>query len=201
MTQINTSMETNVAFKDPVLDSQKVFRHLLDAMARPGKVHHMGDIARPPGPLMPAAAAVCLTLLDLDTPLWLDFGSARPQVTDYLRFATGCPLAGEPDKAAFALILDPAAMPRLSSFNQGSAEYPDRSVTLIIQVDELGGQAGKTLKGPGIKETARLHASGLPPEFWKQLRDNRELFPLGVDLILASRHEVACLPRTIRVEG
>jgi alpha-D-ribose 1-methylphosphonate 5-triphosphate synthase subunit PhnH len=42
---------------------------------------------------------------------------------------------------------------------------------------------------------------GLPPEFWKQLRDNRELFPLGVDLILASRHEVACLPRTIRVEG
>jgi alpha-D-ribose 1-methylphosphonate 5-triphosphate synthase subunit PhnH len=147
-------------FRDPVLDSQDTFRHLLDAMARPGKIHQLTNLPQTPAPLYPAAAAACLTLLDLDTPLWVDEAAGAPQVVEFLRFEIGCHLANEPGRAAFALIAEPEKMPRLARFAQGTAEYPDRSVTLIIQVDELGGQAGKTLKGPGIKETARLHASG-----------------------------------------
>jgi alpha-D-ribose 1-methylphosphonate 5-triphosphate synthase subunit PhnH len=201
MTPNDPLLNTPPGFVDPVLDSQRTFRFILDAMARPGKVNQLGSLPSPPAPLLPAAAAVCLTLLDLDTPLWLDAKAAAPQVTDYLRFETGCPLAGEPGKAAFALVADPAQMPPLSSFAQGSAEYPDRSATLIIQVASLGNQAGRTLRGPGIKDSVQLEAGGLPDSVWEQLRDNHEIFPLGVDLILTTQNEVACLPRTVQVEA
>ena len=201
MTHEHQSSAPGPGFDDPVLQSQRTFRHLLDAMARPGKVHRLGGLPQPPQPLNPAAAAVCLTLLDLETPLWLDAAASSPPVVDFLRFATGCPLASEPAQAAFALIADPQAMPPLNRFALGSAEYPDRSATLIIQVDELHSQGGVTLSGPGIKDRARLNALGAPDFLWPQLQENHEQFPLGVDLILTAADRVACLPRTAKVEA
>ena len=70
--------------------------------------------------------------LDLDTPLWLDAAAATPPVVDFLRFETGCPLAAEPKKAAFALIAQPGAMPDLARFAQGAAEHPDLSATCLL---------------------------------------------------------------------
>ena len=57
---------------DPVLDSKRIFRGVLDAMAHPGRVVPLPPPPDPPAPLVPAAAAVALTLLDYETPLWLD---------------------------------------------------------------------------------------------------------------------------------
>ena len=59
-------------FADPVFDSQATFRAALDALARPGRVAALPPVLTPPAPLNPATAALCLTLADLDTPLWLD---------------------------------------------------------------------------------------------------------------------------------
>ena len=52
-----------------------------------------------PSPLHPVTAAVCLTLLDFDTPLWLDDAAARPEAVDWLKFHCGMPLAAEPARA------------------------------------------------------------------------------------------------------
>ena len=201
MSRFQPASALGPGFDDPVLDSQNTFRLLLDAMARPGKVQTLGRLPKAPAPLYAAAAAVCLTLLDLDTPLWLDPSASAPEVADYLRFATGCPLSPEPDQAAFGLIADASAMPPLSRFAQGSAEYPDRSATLIIQVDGLSNQGGVVLSGPGIKDRCNLNPEGLPSSLWPQLFENHELFPLGVDLVLAAPSQVACLPRTVKLEA
>ena len=57
---------------DPVRGSQLVFRLVMDAMARPGTVHRVPALTRPPKPLSPVAGAAISTLADADTPVWLD---------------------------------------------------------------------------------------------------------------------------------
>src|SRR5215475_8524272 len=101
------------AFPDPVRGSQAVFRCVMDAMARPGTIVVTGGLAQAPQPLGLAAAAVALTLIDYETPVWLDPTLAQsPEVAAWLRFHTGAPLTDDLRRAAFGFIADPPRMPR-----------------------------------------------------------------------------------------
>ena len=184
---------------DPVLDSQRIFRSVLEAMAHPGRVVAMAGPVETPRPAHRAATAVCLALVDLETPLWLDPAARTAEVLEGLRFHCGCPIVAEPRLARFALIVDAWTMPPLEAFDGGSDEYPDRSATLIVQVAALTAGVGKRLAGPGIAGEARLAVDGAPERFWVGLRDNHARFPRGVDVILAAPDRVAALPRTTSV--
>jgi alpha-D-ribose 1-methylphosphonate 5-triphosphate synthase subunit PhnH len=92
-------------------------------------------------------------------------------------------------------------VPELDRFDPGTDEYPDRSATVIVQVDTLSGGAGRRLTGPGIESEARLDAPGLPERFWEGLRANHGRFPRGVDVLLTAGSRLAALPRTTAVEG
>ncbi|MEM8701326.1 MAG: phosphonate C-P lyase system protein PhnH [Pseudomonadota bacterium] len=188
-------------FPDPVHDAQACFRAIMNAMARPGTCQKLTVGAlTPPEPLTPVAAAIALTLFDYDTPIWLDrpLMSSEP-VKAFLRFHTGAPIVGEPVDAAFALVGDPKQLIPLASFNQGSAEYPDQSTTIILSGQEFGTAQTVTLSGPGIKDTASLSVSPVPPVFWDQVLSNNRQFPRGIDLIFAGRTDIAALPRSTSV--
>lgn len=189
----------HAAFRDAARESQATFRIVMDAMARPGRILPLAPSFISPPPLTPAAAAILLTLVDFETPLWLDAALSRePAVAAFLRFHTGARLAPSPETAAFALIADPASAPPLAVFAQGAPDYPDRSTTIIWQVETLQPH-GWTFAGPGIREEIAFGASPLPPDFASQLQDNRARFPLGVDLIFAGPGVVAALPRSARL--
>jgi alpha-D-ribose 1-methylphosphonate 5-triphosphate synthase subunit PhnH len=194
-------MGVGVGFADPVLDSQRAFRAVLDAIAHPGRIVTVAGPDAPPPPLGPASAGVCLTLLDFETPVWLDTVAATAPVRDYLRFHCGAPLVATPVDARFALIADPGGMPPLAAFDAGTDERPDRSATLVVQVRGLVSGTGRRLSGPGIDGQARLDVDGLPLEFWDAARANAARFPRGVDLLLCAGDRLAALPRTTRVEG
>ena len=184
---------------DPTLDSQRIFRSLLEAMAHPGRIVDVAVELQAPSPLHPAAAAACLTMLDFDTPLWLDEAAARPDAVEWLRFHSGAPIVSRPQAARFALIADPQGMP--DTFDSGTAEYPERSATLIVQVQSLLGGTGRRLRGPGIADEARLEVAGVPDAFWTWMAANHALFPCGVDVVLSAGRVIAALPRTTKVEG
>lgn len=183
-------------FADPVRDAQGVFRCLLDAMARPGSIHRLPACPPAPAPLAPAAGAVCLALADLETPLWLDAALQTEAVEAWLRFHSGAPLAEKPDDAVFAVIGDGSGLRHLDRFALGTAEYPDRSTTLIVQVPDMDGGPAVRLKGPGIRDTETLRIKGLPPAFWEAWRANHALFPQGIDVFFVTEREVCGLPRT-----
>jgi alpha-D-ribose 1-methylphosphonate 5-triphosphate synthase subunit PhnH len=186
-------------FDDSVRDSQRVFRALLDAMSRPGRIVTPPAPPEIPAALNPATAAVCLALLDFETPLWLA-GPDIPETRAWLAFHAGCPFAASPDQAAFALVTDVESLPALGDFALGSDEMPERSTTLILQVADLASGQGRRLSGPGIDDTALLAVDGLSEAFWVERAAACGLFPRGLDIIFTAGAALAAVPRTTRLE-
>ena len=181
-------------FADPVTDSQAAFRCVLDAMARPGRIHAVTAPAGPPPPLSRAAAAVLLTLVDAETPLFLD--EAAESARDWVLFHCGAPLVAA-EAADFALALRPLALDTLQA---GSDEAPELGATLVLQVEALGEGAALRLSGPGLATPAGLRVRGLPPGFAAEWAANRARFPRGVDVILCAGDQLAALPRSVRIK-
>lgn len=190
--------EVAPGFTDATLESQAVFRHALAALSRPGAIQECGEAPDPPQGVHAAAGALLLSLLDQDCRLWMS-ASLSGAVAGYLRFHTGCILVGVPQHADFALVAAPAELPPLGSFNLGSDECPERSATVIVQVEALDAGGPWRLWGPGIRGEARLQAAGLGADFLEQWRHNAAGFPCGVDLLLVSGHRLCGLPRTTRI--
>jgi len=167
-------------------------------MSRPGRIGILSDGLSPPAPLTMAAAALCLTLVDQDTPLWLAPAIATPEVAAFLRFHCGCRIVDDPAHAAFA-VADGAKLPALDRFAAGDDAWPETSTTVIVQVDALSDGLGLSLAGPGIESVHRLAVDGLRNGVWAEWAANRSLFPRGIDLILVAERRIAALPRTTAV--
>lgn len=187
--------------EDPVQDSQAVFRAVLEAMSYPGKAVTVSCLDDAPLPLNTATAAVCLSLVDFETPLWTDTEIASSSdAMNFLRFHCGCPVTMEPNEARTALVADARTISSFERFNTGSDERPELSTTLIIQVDNLVEGEGVRLTGPGIETSRKLTVEGVGPDFWNAVIANSGLFPRGVDMILSCHDRIVCLPRTTKVE-
>ncbi|WP_172291895.1 phosphonate C-P lyase system protein PhnH [Pseudoruegeria sp. HB172150] len=177
-------------FTDPAPQAAHAFRAIMSAMARPGRIETIAG-AMPPAPLSAAAGAVLLTLCDADTPIYLAGQCDTEEARAWIRFHLGAPLAG-PRDAAFALGHWEELQP-LSAYPIGTPEYPDRSTTLIVECDRLEAN-GASLKGPGIRDVAKLSL----PEI-AAFQANHRRFPLGLDFLFTCSDRIAALPRTTEV--
>ncbi|MDO5659172.1 MAG: phosphonate C-P lyase system protein PhnH [Paracoccus sp. (in: a-proteobacteria)] len=176
-------------FTDQAEDSARAFRAILEAMARPGTRQHVAGITPPEG-LGIAAAVAVLVLCDRSTPVYLAGGHDSTPIRDWITFQTGARFAAAPE-ADFAIGAWDALMP-LAQYRVGTAEYPDRSATLIV---DGGPQTRARLSGPGLQ--APIEAS-LPDPV--AMAANAALFPLGVDFILTEGEALTALPRSTRIE-
>ncbi|PSN18179.1 phosphonate C-P lyase system protein PhnH [filamentous cyanobacterium CCP5] len=183
---------------NPVHDAQKTFRALLDALARPGTRQVLAPV-QPPVGLAPACGAACLTLVDLETTVWIQPGLPAA-IAQWLRFHQGCPITTDPQQADFALIADIASAPDLTAFRWGSAEYPEDSTTVLIQLPRLDGGVPVTLQGPGIQSTLQVELP-LPEYFWSQWQEMTAAYPLGVDAWFFADNQGIGLPRTTQLSA
>ena len=199
---MTTVAELPAGFADKVLSAQSTFRSVMDAMARPGSVQRIVPAAGTPAPMMRGAAAIALTLFDHDTPVWLDPAmSATSNVAKWLKFHAGAPVVQDSAICSFALIGDGSALPALDCFSFGSNEYPDRSTTLILQVESLTRGVAFDLRGPGIDGRAVLQAAFEPADLFERLAINAALFPRGIDVVLVADDAIVAIPRTTRLVG
>ncbi|AOF93842.1 phosphonate C-P lyase system protein PhnH [Sinorhizobium sp. RAC02] len=183
-------------FQKPVFEAQAVFRTLMDCMARPGTIGRVAAAVTPPAPLNATAGAVALTLCDHDTSVWLTPVLAKSALPGWLAFNAGATVTEERQDARFAFVEKGAMLPNLCLFAQGTQEYPDRSTTLVVEIEAFEGGRPLVLTGPGIRTEEEIAPLGLPdmfPHFWSE---NRQGFPRGVDLILVAGDGILCLPRT-----
>ncbi|GLS34941.1 carbon-phosphorus lyase subunit PhnH [Mesorhizobium tianshanense] len=192
--------ELRPAFADPVFDTQAVFRTLMSAVAYPGRIFPLDRSVSAPHPLDVAATALCLTLADFETPIWLDGRASSDEARSYLRFHCEAPQTTDKKSARFALIADPSSMPHLMDFHPGDVEFPDRSTTLIVQVPSLTEGPTASWFGPGINQVIKPGIAGLPDWFWPEWNLCSEIYPMGVDVFFISGDMLVGLPRAVRVE-
>ena len=197
---MTTIAELPAGFADKVLSAQSTFRSVMDAMARPGTVQRVAASVGAPAGMMRGAAAIALTLFDHDTPIWLDASMAKTsEVARWLKFHSSAPVVADSSISHFALIGDVSALPDLGRFSFGTNEYPDRSTTLIIQVESLNQGPACELRGPGIDGAAILQARIKPADLFERLAINATLFPRGIDVVLVHDDAITAIPRTTRL--
>ncbi len=197
---MTTVAELPAAFVDKVLSAQSTFRSVMDAMARPGSVQRIAATSGAPDGMMRGTAAIALTLFDHDTPIWLDAAmSGTSNVAKWLKFHTSAPVVSDSTICSFALIGDAKALRSLDHFAFGSNEYPDRSATLILQVESLTKGPAYELRGPGIDGAALLQAMIQPHDLFERLAINATLFPRGIDVVLVHDDCIVAIPRTTQL--
>jgi alpha-D-ribose 1-methylphosphonate 5-triphosphate synthase subunit PhnH len=197
---MTTIAELPAGFADKVLSAQSTFRVVMDAMARPGTVQRVAASVGAPAGVMRGTAAIALTLFDHDTPVWLDASMSKTsEIARWLKFHSSAPVVSDSSISHFALIGDASALPDLAHFSFGSNEYPDRSTTLILQVESLNQGPAYELCGPGIDGSAILQAGIKPADLFERLAINATLFPRGIDVVLVHDDAIAAIPRTTRL--
>lgn len=196
-------------FSQPGRSAQQVFRAVLEAMSRPGRVQTLTEEALrgldPPG-LGLGLAAVLLTLLDADSSVWLDAAQSHDSAATYLRFHTGVRVLDEAAGSAFAVVAARQATSALwNTLDRGTDEVPQSGATLIVEVDSLSADARSSggsrlsLRGPGIAVEHTLWVCGLDTAFWQARATLAADFPRGIDLILCCGDSLAAIARTTRV--
>lgn len=188
-------------FADATHDAQAVFRAVLDALSRPGRLQTLdaSDGLQAPAPLSRGLTALLLTLLDAETSLHLDGPLASDAAWMYARFHTGVQPA-EREAADFVAVR--AADARLDNLRLGTDESPQHGATLIVDTTTLAGQS-LVLSGPGIEHTQRIGLCGLSTAFWQQRIAQEKHFPRGVDLLIVCGSQLIAVPRSthIRLEA
>ncbi|NIZ15288.1 phosphonate C-P lyase system protein PhnH [Phaeobacter sp. HF9A] len=177
-------------FADPPADAAHGFRAVMEVLARPGEIRSLSGGCAPEG-LSPAAASLLLTLCDPETGIYLAPDVDSPALRGWLAFHTGAPLVAAAE-ADFAVGGWEALMP-LEQYKIGTAEYPDRSATLVVELPAFTSPNAR-LTGPGIKDSA---AMALPDV--AALQRNAMLYPLGVDVFFTSGAQVMGLPRSSQI--
>lgn len=200
-----SSALNTAGFSSPVDDAQRVFRGVLEAMARPTSVFPVEVDLTPPGGLGSGAAALVLALCDEYTPIWLDpVLVADSALAQWVRFHTGATIVDEPDRAMFVVVssLEAAA---LGDLNQGTDVEPHTSATVIVDlgfhVADGNQRIPIAVTGPGIEATAYWNSRAVPDGFVEEWNARRSDFPCGVDVIFADHDTVFALPRTAELKS
>ena len=178
-------------FENASTQSADVFRTALNVLSRPGKIEKARGANAPS--LSEAAASLILMLCDPETPIYITPDLDTPDLRGWIAFHTGAPIV-ERQHAHFALGKWVNLQP-LDAFRTGTAEYPDRSVTLIVETESLKASPNAILKGPGIKDQIEVWLPDIEP-----FQRNAAQFPNGADFFFTSGDQVMGLPRTSTIE-
>lgn len=188
---------------DPVFDCQKVFKALMNALARPGKIVSIAEnvkkIDQPNAPLVAAG----LTLLDNWKKFFVYEAPELEETLHQMTYGIPCEI-----HQADYIFLPTGKVPLeichkiLSQAKIGTLPQPHESATIFLGLDSLEGGEEGTLTGPGIDGTISI---SLPEEGWMWIKELRRMnfeFPCGVELyFLTPRGDLMGIPRKVKIGG
>jgi len=124
----------------------------------------------------------------------------RDEVAQSFHDRRACDRPISSNHAVLPCIGDARALPGLDRFAFGSNEYPDRSTTLILQVEEPDARSGiRIAPGPVSTVSPSCRPRSKPTDLFKRLAINQALFPRGIDVMLVHDDTIVAIPRTTRL--
>ena len=175
------------------LNSQAVFRVLLESLSRPGRVFQLpAEGGEGPG-IVPLALAVIGSKVAV---------AGAPEWQEKICRATGAQPASL-EEAALVAIYGKANAETITRLKRGSADAPEDGAKVGLACGALsaGGKGETTieLQGPGVPGRRTLGVTGVSQQVFEALRTANARFPAGVDVWLVDeRGRVAGLPRSAR---
>ncbi len=188
---------------DPVFDCQQIFKALMNALARPGKIFSIAENIKKIEDKNAPLVAAGLTLLDN----WKKFfASGAPDLEKILQQMTyGVPASVE--EADYIFLPEgtfdlPLCQSILSQAKTGTLPEPHKSSAIFIVVDSLEGGEKRELTGPGIDGSIQI---SLPQKalMWVEERQRMNFeFPCGLELyFMTPQGGVMGIPRKTRIGG
>lgn len=187
---------------DMVFDCQKVFKSIMNAMAKPGTVFKIEEQIKKIASDHKAVTAIAMTLMDNRTRFYIT--NCDELLTD-IREKTMA-VKSNAENADFLIAVDVENMMDcgtclLDCAKVGTLPEPHKSATIIVCLDNFGGET-LTLTGPGIdgEKVIGLPESGI---LWMKKRASKNYeFPCGVDILFCTdKGELMGIPRTVKTGG
>jgi alpha-D-ribose 1-methylphosphonate 5-triphosphate synthase subunit PhnH len=181
--------------------TQRVYRTLLNTMARPGTIDQLEPYSYSGCPSdLHYVIGIALTLLDQEVSFHETSGEVV--LTPHLKLLTRS--TTKPLSESDYIFIQKGESPDLSLAKRGTDLYPDQSATIIYQVDKIKaleeGDVRFVLRGPGIEKEQRLSLDGFNRSLIPLLEGNIQHFPLGLDWILVDAEgNICCLPRSTKI--
>jgi alpha-D-ribose 1-methylphosphonate 5-triphosphate synthase subunit PhnH len=177
-------------------DSQRAFRAVLDALARPGQVYRL-PADTDPG--VPAVLWPTLALADLGTGVCLLDPDRR--WAEAVRAATSAPDVPL-ERARLVASLRPITGGEVRRLRRGSAAEPERAALVSVSVAGVdGGSRRWRLAGPGVPGTREIAPAGVPEGLVEARAEAVAGFPAGIDVLLVGPDgRVLGLPRSTRID-
>ena len=191
---------------DSVHDIQKVYRELLQCMARPGRIADIRESAAKADFVRechPATFLVIQTVLDAEVTFHVlgdRTDAIRRKIADYTFAAHAS--AGEADYIiALAGTSEQELLDAIRACKAGTLENPHQSATWIIESEALEGTAELKLSGPGIQDEADAPIA-LSEGLVSARNMKTQEFPTGIDLIFTDGDgRISCIPRTTAISA
>lgn len=183
--------------KTIVHTTQQVYRQLVNVASRPGHIETINEEVKNYSTFSDAALLVGMTLFDNE----ITYFSSDKTMRKELKVLTG----GIPNKdftaVDFIVLKEADLQPAyFTDVLHGVLISPEKSATLLIEVESIGEGHNYQLTGPGIKEATDLQLS-LSNEWILARNEVCKEFPLGIDLILTDKNNnTVMIPRTTKVE-
>ncbi|KHN49394.1 phosphonate C-P lyase system protein PhnH [Pectobacterium fontis] len=191
-------MTTMTGFAHPVFGTQLCFRKIVKAMSEPGSLVTVPSVSGLES-MSSATAATLLTLTSHTTPLFIDPRIGNPLLLRTLCLHTNVPIATTFEDAYFVLLSGNAFSYDLMALSCGSEAEPEKSTTVILEVEGMHDGPCLKLTGPGIK-THRIISPRLPGSVRNYLCSRPHTFPTGLDFLFTSGKKLFAIPRSTHVE-
>ena len=190
-------------------DSQRIFRQLLDAFARPGTFSDLSDIASAHDVepvLLPA-----LALADLGLRVALIDADRADGLGEVLRRSTGAVIVDDLARAEFVVAADPPTPDDIGHLERGSSLAPELGARLVIACERLAVDGSPNhgvdgvdlvLSGPGARDGRLITVGGVDREVFAALQSANADHPAGIDTWLVDTAGlVVGIPRSSNIHA
>lgn len=190
-------MIRRISLNTIVHKTQTVYRQLINVSSRPGHIETVEEELSNYTDFSKANLLTCVTLFDNE----ITYMTTNEVMEKEVKVLTGARKAH--DLSTTDYIISKRSDLKEEFFTQtkhGVLASPEKSVTILIDLDSLNEGQTYQLTGPGIKDTQTINID-LDPS-WIELRNQAcQEFPLGLDLILTDKNnQLMMIPRTTKVE-
>jgi alpha-D-ribose 1-methylphosphonate 5-triphosphate synthase subunit PhnH len=184
-------------FRAAQMSSRDIFRSVLDAWSRPGRVCDLPT--RSDG--MPPVLLPVMALADIRSKVsFVGFGDEIARLASRV---TGAALVGPAD-ADFVVVAAGSLSPAtVASARVGSAERPEDGATVFVAVHDLRSASagnGIVVTGPGSSAGTWFDADGVDADALAEFDRRNDSYPAGIDLTLIDgRGRLVGVPRSNRI--